>query len=199
MKIKSLLMTMAVLTIAMNSIAQVTGTFTDSRDGKVYNTVTIGTQTWMSENLAYKTTRGCSAYNEDINNVEKFGYLYDWVTAKSSCPSGWHLPSDDEWKILIAYMGGDIVAGGKLKEAGLTSWQSPNAGSTNESGLTALPGGFRNGFGVFSGLGSHGLWWSSSWHDSFNACYWLIAFDSSKITRRDLIMSSMCSVICIKD
>lgn len=124
--------------------AQETGTFTDSRDGKVYETVRIGDQWWMAENLAYKTEQG-STYYEDVENyVETYGYLYDWNTALKVCPDGWHLPSNQEYTILSNLYGGDFVSGGKLKVTGTDHWLTPNSGATNESGFSALPAGRGN-------------------------------------------------------
>jgi uncharacterized protein (TIGR02145 family) len=164
MKNKNLLMTVAIFIIAFSTAAQENGSFTDSRDGKVYKTIKIGTQTWMAENLAFKPDSGNYwAYNNDANNVSKYGYLYDWKTAITVCPTGWHLPTDDEWTILITYLGGEKVAGGKLKEIDTTVWTSPNKGATNESGFTALPGGNRNSKkGAFFGQGGNGFWWSAT-------------------------------------
>lgn len=160
MKNKSLLTIMAVLIIALNSVAQETGTFTDSRDGKTYKTVVIGTQTWMAENLAYKESSGCWAYENSQDNVKTYGYLYNWETAKKVCPSGWHLPSDSEWTTMTDFLGGMDNAGGKLKS--ITGWDKPNKRASNKSGFTALPGGTRGSYGKFSSLGSYGGWWSST-------------------------------------
>jgi uncharacterized protein (TIGR02145 family) len=118
MKNRSFLLTLAIVFIALSSLAQEAGTFTDPRDGKTYNTIKIGTQTWMAENLAYKAGNGCWAYDDNPENVAKYGYLYYYETAKTVCPEGWHLPGDMEWNILVKYLGGDKVAGGKLKENG---------------------------------------------------------------------------------
>ena len=110
---------------------------TDKRDGKTYKTVKIGTQEWMAENLAYKPSSGNYwAYDDDNSNVAKYGYLYDWETAKKVCPSGWHLPSDEEWTTLTDYLGGEDVAGTKMKST--SGWKEDGNG-TNESGFSALP------------------------------------------------------------
>jgi uncharacterized protein (TIGR02145 family) len=90
------------------------GTFTDPRDGKVYRTVRIGNQVWMAENLNYDA-EGSKCYNNDPANRQKYGWLYDWETAKAVCPDGWHLPSDAEWQELVDFAGGDRVAGRRLK------------------------------------------------------------------------------------
>jgi uncharacterized protein (TIGR02145 family) len=148
-----------------NMIYSKFGTFTDSRDSKVYKTVKIGTQIWMAENLAYKTNGNIWAYNNDESNVVKYGYLYDWTTAKKACPAGWHLPTDDEWTKLINYLGGPNVAGGKLKAD--SGW-GDNDHSANESGFSAIPARVRSdeeGFSVTLG----GQWWSSNEKDDKNA------------------------------
>jgi uncharacterized protein (TIGR02145 family) len=121
MRNKSLLLTVLILNIAMCSMAQVAGTFKDSRDGKTYKTVKIGTQTWMANNLAFKASSGCCAYDNNKSNAAIYGYLYSWETAKNVCPTGWHLPSMAEWTTLIDYEGGE-TAGNKLKEAGSKHW-----------------------------------------------------------------------------
>jgi uncharacterized protein (TIGR02145 family) len=136
-------------------------TFTDPRDSKGYQTVFIGNQEWMAENLAYAPSTGNYwAYDNDDANVETYGYLYDWQTALSVCPTGWHLPRDEEWTELTDYLGGN--AGDKLKEIGTTNWNIGNNGATNETGFTALPGGYLNGDGEFDLLGLYGFWWSAA-------------------------------------
>ncbi|MGD0710869.1 MAG: fibrobacter succinogenes major paralogous domain-containing protein [Bacteroidales bacterium] len=165
---KSLFIAMAILNIAISSVAQTTGTFKDERDGKIYKTVKIGTQIWMAENLAYDANKGCWAYNNDITNVAKYGFLYNWETALTVAPDGWHLPTDTEWTILIKYLGGDSIAGGKLKST--TGWDSPNIGATNASGFSALPAGYINM--LKSGLiGKYAFFWSAN--ESNDKSAWL--------------------------
>ncbi|HEY5470067.1 MAG TPA: FISUMP domain-containing protein [Bacteroidales bacterium] len=161
MRNKSLLLTVVILNIAMCSLAQVSGTFKDSRDGKTYKTVKIGTQTWLANNLAFKASSGCYEYDNNIANSTTFGYLYTWETAKKVCPTGWHLPSMAEWTTLITNTGGENTAGKKLKEAGIKHWAEPNTGATNQSGFTALPGGGRQEDGQFTQLNVDGNWWTS--------------------------------------
>ena len=84
--------------------AQKDSSFVDSRDGKVYKTVKIGTQTWMAQNLNY-TMVNSSCYNDSNVNCKTYGRLYTWAAAKTACPKGWHLPSDTEWSILETYSG----------------------------------------------------------------------------------------------
>ena len=158
-------------------------------DGNVYGkTVTIGTQTWMAENL--KTTKYSNgdtigtttldisgesapkyqwAYNGDEKMVDIYGRLYTWYAVTDSrnvCPEGWHVPTDDDWTTLITFLGGEDLAGGKLKDAGTTHWLTPNADATNETNFTALPGGYRYITATFTYLGNRGFWWSSTEHSA---------------------------------
>ena len=162
MTYKSLIIAIAICCIAISSKAQVTGTYQDPRDGKTYKTVKIGTQIWMGENLAFKVNEGCWAYKNLPANVQVFGYLYDWKTAKNVCPSGWHLPSIEEWEALKNQLGEPSVAAGKLKETGNMHWKKPNTEATNASGFTALPGGSRTVDETFESMGLKGFWWSST-------------------------------------
>ena len=109
-------------------------------------------------------------YDNNPSNSDIYGRLYNWYVAsytnlKNVCPEGWHVPSDAEWTILIDYTGDSHIAGGKLKETGITHWGSPwggyNIGATNETGFTALPGGRRWGDGTFFFFGLSGYWWAS--------------------------------------
>ena len=148
----------------------------------VFDEVIIGTQTWMAKNLDIDDgLGGIYAYNNDENNVATYGRLYTWDAAVRVAASidGWHLPSHAEWTTLTGYLGGESVAGGKLKEAGTTHWQSPNTGATNESGFTALPGGYRSGGRKFYDIGNCGSWWSATEYNATDAWYRLVIFYSS--------------------
>jgi uncharacterized protein (TIGR02145 family) len=164
-KFNSFLMTAAILLVAISSAGQVIGKFTDARDNRTYKMVTIGTQTWMAENLAFKANSGCWAYdNDEYDYVKDYGYLYDWTTAKKVCPAGWHLPTDKEWLALIAYLGSGSIAAGKLKETMVFHWKAPNTKATNESRFSAFPGGLFDSSekGGFGNINESGFWWSAT-------------------------------------
>ncbi|MDA3821009.1 MAG: fibrobacter succinogenes major paralogous domain-containing protein [Bacteroidales bacterium] len=177
------------------TVTQEKGKFTDARDGKSYNTVKIGNQTWMAENLAYKTSKGCWAYDNDPNNVKIYGYLYDWQTALNVCPTGWHLPSDKEWTELTDYLGEN--AGGKLK--GKSLWYDPNTGATNETGFTALPSGNRYNTGYFDFSGHSGYWWSATEDGTDYVWGWGMYYMHSILCRRSSGKELGFSVRCVKD
>ncbi len=164
---------------------------TDSRDGKTYKIVEIGDQIWMAENLAYKPSSGTYwAYDNDQSNVAKYGYLYNWETANNVCPSGYHLPTDNEWKELEIHLGmtqtdadksgwrGTI--GDQLKSE--TGWSS-NGNGTNESGFNAFSGGYRYTDGSFGNVGSYGSWWSSTSYGSSDAWYRILYYNDAEVNR----------------
>jgi uncharacterized protein (TIGR02145 family) len=183
--------------------SQENGIFTDKRDGKTYKWVKIGTQTWMAENLACKPVKGGYwAYNNDLSFVSKNGYLYDWRIAIQVCPSveGWHLPSDKEWNTLTDYLGGDKLAGGKLKNT--TYWFTPNNGADNSSGFTALPGGWRRDnvtFQDYFDSGKGGYWWSSTEKSSTSAWSRSIIYNFSYFCRATNSKLNGLSVRCLKN
>jgi uncharacterized protein (TIGR02145 family) len=113
------------------------GTFTDTRDGHEYKTIQIGTQTWMAENLAYlPTTTPITTWSNTepcyyVYDYAKYGVLYNWTAALTACPTGWHLPSDAEWTVLLNYLGGQNVAGGKMKSVMEWNRNNPKYVDTN--------------------------------------------------------------------
>lgn len=146
------------------SFSQEQGKFTDARDGKVYKTIKIGNQVWMSENLSYKPLNGnYYAYNNEPSNVSKYGYLYDWNTACNVCPIGWKLPSNSDFLELTNFIGQDFKPKMMLKSA----WPI-DENASNNFGFSGLPAGFRDQTGVFRYLGIGGYFWTSTFsHQSF--------------------------------
>ncbi len=197
------------------------GTVTDI-DGNIYQAVTIGTQVWMAENLKvthfrngdtipnvtnnttwYDLTTGayCS-YNNDTGFVGTYGLLYNWYAIddnRNIAPAGWHVPSDAEWQTLVDHLGGSGVAGGKMKDTGTMNWQSPNTGATNESGFSALPGGFRGYSGNYYYTGSNAAFWSDTEYDRYGAWYRYLYYDYSGVDRYYYGKQSGFSVRCVKD
>ena len=135
------------------------GTFTDPRDGKTYKTTTIGTYTWLAENLDYATDSSFYYNNDTVNKV--YGRLYTWNAAQVALPAGWHLPTYSELKFLYDNLGGDN-AGNQLVETGKVHWTSSSTDATNYSQLTILPGGdFMHNSNQFEYLGSLASFWDS--------------------------------------
>jgi len=191
-------------------------------DGNVYNVVEIGNQQWMVENLKvtqYKdstpiaevtngaawenlTTPAYCWYNNDEVAKEAYGALYNWyaVYFDNLCPNGWHVPSMNQWEILFNHLGGDSIAGGKLKDTGTTHWATPNTGATNESGFTAMPGGVRLNYGPFDYVGEYGYWWSST--ENTGSFSWGVRMDYDSIgvlVSGDFSIETGLSIRCLKN
>jgi uncharacterized protein (TIGR02145 family) len=197
------------------------GTVTDI-DGNVYRTVRIGSQEWMAENLkttSYRngdaianvsdnnswfnlTTGAYCNYNNDENYVATYGRFYNWYAVndgRNLAPAGWHVSTDADWAALITYLGGEAVAGGYLKEAGTTHWSSPNTGATNESGFTALPGGYRNPDGPSNHIGNIGFWWTATVDNTNKAWRLTMRYFDIAVERNSYYMMGGMSVRCVKD
>ena len=164
-------------------------------DGNVYNTVTIGTQTWMVENLRVTHYNDgtpiqlitdadewvelprpayCWYDNDSSKYSVPYGALYNWYAVNTGklCPSGWHVPSKEEWQTLVDFIGGTSEAGGKLKEIGFDHWETPNEGATNAYGFYALPSGNRSySNGQYNQLGETGDWWTSTTRSGMTDIY----------------------------
>jgi uncharacterized protein (TIGR02145 family) len=192
-------------------------------DGNSYKTIQIGNQTWMAENL--KTTKyndntkiplvtdvsiwsglNTPAYCWFVNDIcykYTFGALYNFYTINTNklCPIGWHVPTNEDWVSLENYYGGNIFAGAPLKEVGTSHWASPNIGATNESGFTALPGGYREYAGYWASINYNGLWWSSTEIDNNKAYYRSMCTDNIVISTENNFRTkkSGFSVRCIKN
>lgn len=159
-------------------------------DGNMYNTIVIGKQEWMKENLRVthyrngvlipnvivadqwaKLQKGGRCYynNDSTANDSIYGALYNWYVVNDTgkiCASGWHIPTHEEWTLLENLLGGWEIAGGKMKETGTLHWKTPNNDATNSTGFTGLPGGMRGLGNTFEYLGENGLWWTSTEYDA---------------------------------
>jgi len=195
------------------------GTFIDSRDGNLYGWVKIDNQIWMAENLRYlpsvsapNVSSNNKAYyyvydynGTDVNaaiasaNYTTYGVLYNWTAACVSCPTGWHLPSDEEWTALTDFVVERSGDGGKLKETGTTHWNSPNIGATNETGFTALPGGIRLANARYWKIGSSGYWWSATEYNVAFALDRVIHHSNTHVSKVCRDKNLGLSVRCIKD
>ena len=181
---------------------------THYRNGDAIANVT-GDTAWANlETGAY-----CS-YNNNPQSAATYGLLYNWLAVndyRGLAPEGWHVPSDEEWKQLEMHLGmsqsdADILLfrgtdeGGKLKETGTSHWKNPNTGATNESGFSALPGGYRRNFnGNYSNLGDYASFWSSSKYDSEHALFRHLSYNYSAISRYSFNKLNGFSVRCVRD
>jgi len=192
-------------------------------NGYTYASIVLGNgQEWMAENLRTTTyangdpipnvtdvnqwtilTSGAwSHYNNASQYENPYGKLYNWTAVDDSrnvCPTGWHVPSDAEWTVLSDYLGGEAVAGGKMKSTGTAYWVSPNTNATNESGFSGLPSDFRNLFGGFGIIGTLGYWWSSTEAGTDNAWFRDLSYSSGYFERYYLSKASGFSVRCLRN
>ncbi len=197
-------------------------TFTDPRDQYTYNTVQIGSQCWVKQNLMYypfisaqddmsNTSARYYVYGlQDLNDEDSFpvdnyngyGALYNWHAAITACPEGWHLPSSNEWKNLVTFLGEN--PGGKLKST-LSQpyphprWDDENFEATNESGFRGMPGGKVLDSAYYLGLGKNGVWWSSTMSDENHSNYFYLNYGSNQANFTNYLKRSGFSVRCIRD
>jgi len=188
------------LIVAENTNYGTKGTFTDKRDGKKYKTIKISIQTWMAENLNYDES-GSVCYENKSENCNKYGRLYNYRDAANEvCPSGWHLPNNEEWQKLVDIAGGYDIAGKKLKAK--KGWaDNGNGNSTDEYGFSALPGGKGNSDGLFDYAGYNGNWWSASESelDTNGAYIWQMGHNFEYASYHWDNKSGLLSVRCVQD
>ena len=200
-------------------------TLFEDYNGNTCETVTIGSQIWMTENLKVKNYRAGNAisnvtdltswsnltseaycvYDNNSTNKTTYGSLYNWYAVNDSrnvAPTGWHVATKADWTTLINNLGGASVAGGILKEVGTTHWTDTNTGATNTSGFIALPGGYiaseNNTYG-FYGLGTTGQWWAADEVDSNNGYSISLSNSSAQVVTANSTKQSGFSVRCVKD
>jgi uncharacterized protein (TIGR02145 family) len=192
-------------------------------DGYTYSSIILGNgQEWMAENLrttsyangdpipnvtdntqwSTLTTGGWAHYYNDSQNENPYGKLYNWYTVadpRNVCPTGWHVPTDAEYTLLTDYLGGEPVAGGKMKSTGTQYWLSPNTDATNESGFSGLPGAKRGDVGGFFTIGDTGNWWSSSEFNLGSAWYRYLYYSYGNVNRTVYDKNTGFSVRCLRD
>lgn len=180
------------------------GKLTDKRDWNVYNTVKIGNQWWMAENLRYIPFEGRYRKYDGIDNYyETYGLLYDWETATKVCPEGWRLPSNQDWDELINYLGGEKVAGEKMM-MDTTLWNLQLEKTTNISGFSAIPGGafhWYGNYGNFGGIKTTAYYWSSKHAGSGSSYAFYYVLDGNQKTfddRGNHHTESRLNVRCVK-
>jgi uncharacterized protein (TIGR02145 family) len=167
---------------------------TDSRDSKKYRIVQIGEQVWFAENLNYNVS-GSKCYDNFDSNCEIYGRLYDWETAKTVCPSGWHLPTKEEWDVMMAYIG--VPSGWKLKATSGWKEYQGKVGGTDDYGFSALPGGLLQG-GNFVNVNIFSYFWSASENNSENANAMQMSWTNDDASGKALIKSYLLSVRCLQ-
>jgi len=188
----------ASIEITMDDVKILTANFQ-----KVYESVQIGRQVWMSKNLN-EYVEGSRCYGDVSANCDKYGRLYNWYTAQTICPVGWHLPSNAEWTVLVNYVGGEATAGTQLKA---TSGWSGGGDGIDQYDFSALPGGFGDEFGGFGNAGygvpgDYGFWWSATEVDAYHAWCRIMSYyeDEVKSLGYDgLGRGSLLSVRCVLD
>jgi len=170
------------------------GSMTDSRDGTAYKTVTIGKQTWMAQNLDFASD-GSMCFENRKDRCDQFGRLYDWDAAKTSCPSGWRLSSDEDWKELEKTLGTADSAGRLLKTT--TGW-STNGNGTDRVGFSAIAAGNSDKTGIFNNLEFAATFWTSSKKFFGDPWHRRLRFDETSVERETSEKSYLYSVRCLK-
>lgn len=216
--------TCLILALSCLNLMALAQTVTDV-DDNIYNTIQIGTQTWMQENLrtthfndgtAIPTTSSPIyndstsvyqwAYDLDSTYINDYGLLYTWyvvINDKNACPSGWHIPDNAEWDTLRNFLGGEMVAGSKMKETGTTRWTVTDSTVDNSSGFTGVGSGFRGNPTGFNGLNASGSFWSCTpvgTIDNFPRGYlYRLHAGNSTFTQSVAVANVGTAIRCIKD
>lgn len=220
MKQKNTVM-LSILIVAMIFSFGISSAFSQvtDKDNNVYQTVTIGTQEWLVENLNVEhyqngdvipqvqdaaewkklTTGAWCYYENNTENGKKYGKLYNWYAVTDSrglAPEGWHIPGDAEFTILDEFLGGRDVSGGKMRTT--TLWEKEKGG-TNESGFTALPGGYCDESGKYKFIGKYGCFWSSTQNNTIAAWIRELHHNITDVKRDTYHKRCGLSVRCVKD
>jgi uncharacterized protein (TIGR02145 family) len=217
----AILLSVLFFAAGINNLAAQEGNTVKDLDGNIYNATKIGEQIWMSENLKTTTLNdgtpiarvtgiaewaalsnpGYCWYKNDTAYKNVYGALYNAYTVITSrlCPAEWHVSTDEDWSKLESYLGGEKIAGGKLKDTGTLQWSEPNSGATNEFLFNALPGGSRYTNGLFLTIRNMGYWWSPGESNTFNNWYRSIYYRDVSVSRNFIDSTNGFSVRCVKD
>ena len=200
----------------------VAGSGVTDKEGNTYTTVIIGTQEWMGSNLKttkfnddavipqvtvntdwqHLTTPGYCWYKNDSSTYKgTYGALYNWHAVNSGklCPTGWHIPTNNDWTTLETKLGADSMVGGRMKETGTTHWNSPNAGADNRGGFIALPAGSRSSVGDFESVGYDARWWSATELSPVAAWYRSVSYSNAAAQKGYGSKNYGYSVRCVKN
>ncbi|MDD2889895.1 MAG: fibrobacter succinogenes major paralogous domain-containing protein [bacterium] len=195
-----------------------TSLYAEQLSGK---TIKIGKQEWTAENLDVNHYRNGDSipqvqdaeewqnlntgawcyYENNAENGKTYGKLYNWYAVndpRGLAPKGWHIPTDEDWTTLVDYLGNEDIAGGKMKETDTTHWLSSNTESTNKSGFSARPGGYRYSDGVFSYIGYYGYWWSATGYNATKAGIRYIGYGRISCNHDDYNKKIGLSVRCVR-
>lgn len=198
--IMKLITAYSLILFCLAASAQEYDVYLDGRDGKAYKTVQIGSQVWMAENLNYSFEGSEAIFQDAALMSDVFGRLYCWEVANEVCPDGWHLPTDEEWLILADHLGGEKVAGGSMKDLS-QYWISLHEEASNESGFSALPGGYLEDprDGSFPFMGEMAFFWTTKEKSSSIAWFRYVKYDNTLLKAGNGDKEFGLSVRCLKD
>lgn len=165
----------------------------DIRDNREYNTVQIGEQLWMTENLKYMTYSGSWCHNDSVENCEKQGRIYDWYTAQTICPPGWKLPDQDDWDQLISYVGEN--SGDKLRSR--SGWNTNNG--TDNYGFNAKPAAYRHDYGAYTASDSYAYFWTAGSYSETTGWSRLMSYNKLDVETKHLHKDNAFSVRCLRN
>jgi len=165
----------------------------DSRDNRQYKTVKIGTQLWMAENLNFNSYEGSYCLDDDPDNCQTYGRLYDWISATTACPDGWHLPNNDDWDLLIDFLGDNAAHKMKSEEG----WNADLNGD-NSSGFNVLPASYLTDYGEHMALGSYAFFWTATENQENSAWSLMFSYYRSNVEWNYYNKNNAYSVRCLK-
>lgn len=223
MKFLIILMACACIACSKNKDSETPAELVKDTDGNRYDVVSIGSQTWMKQNLktahyrngeaipqetdpaawsALTSGAWCWYNNDSATYASTYGKLYNWYAVndpRGLAPEGWHIPDDVEWTSLVNAQGGNATAGGALKEAGYQYWNTPNSDATNKSRFSGLAGGFRSADGDFHNIHFSGYWWTATASSNLLSWQYELLYNESGVRKNPLHKTNGFSIRCIRN